>query len=173
MFITIIIIIIHEEQRIGSMELFQNAQVIRLQSYNDKYLIAGEDGETVVQDRDGSTKNSLWMVELVVRERDVIRLKSCYGKYLTATNTPFIPKVTAKMVLQSTAAGKDGKRTLWEPVRDGFQVRLRTVSGNYLRPNGGLPPWRNSITHDVPHWNKTLDKLLWDVHVVETRFPVV
>lgn len=154
---------------IVSMELFQNANVIRLQSYNDKYIIAGEDEETVVQDRDGSTKNSLWTVEFVVGKRDVIRLRSCYGKYLTATNTPFIPKVTAKMVLQSC---KEGQRTEWEPIRDGFQVRLRTVSGTYLRPNGGLPPWRNSITHDIPHWNKTLDKLLWDVHVVESRLPV-
>ncbi|KAI5662024.1 hypothetical protein M9H77_21347 [Catharanthus roseus] len=152
------------------MELFEKAQTIRLRSYNDKYLIAGEDEETVYQDRNNSTKNSLWTVELVAG-RDVIRLKSCYGKYLTATNIPFPPKVTGKRVIQSLPSNQDASIFEWEPIRDGFQVKLKTLWGNYLRPNGGLPPWRNSITHDIvviPQWNRSQEKILWDVEVAES-----
>ncbi|KAF1877645.1 hypothetical protein Lal_00040362 [Lupinus albus] len=57
----------------------------------------------------------------------------------------------------------------WEPIREGVQVRLKTRYGQYLRGNGGLPPWRNSITHDVPHRSATANWILWDVDIVELR----
>ncbi|KAF5449731.1 hypothetical protein F2P56_030148 [Juglans regia] len=56
----------------------------------------------------------------------------------------------------------------WEPIRDGFQVKLRTWCGKYLRANGGTPPWRNSITHDDPHSSSTQNWILWDVEPVES-----
>ncbi|RHN41171.1 hypothetical protein MtrunA17_Chr8g0363181 [Medicago truncatula] len=47
------------------------------------------------------------------------------------------------------------------------QVKLKTIDGNVLRANGGLPPWRNSVTHDIPHRSATQDWILWDVDVLE------
>ncbi|KAL2532737.1 Protein of unknown function (DUF569) [Abeliophyllum distichum] len=42
-----------------------------------------------------------------------------------------------------------------------------SLYGQILRANGGLPLWRNSVTHDVPHRTTTQEWILWDVHVVE------
>lgn len=147
------------------MEFFQKAKKVRLRGRRDKHLIAADDQETVVQCRNGSGENAVWAVELV-EGRDVLRLKSCHGKYLTASCVPFIPGVTGKKVLQ-TLPDTNEPSTEWEPIRDGFQIRFKSFRGNYLRPNGGLPPWRNSITHDPPHRNRTYEKALWDVEVVE------
>ncbi|CDP18719.1 unnamed protein product [Coffea canephora] len=149
------------------MELFQKAKTIRLRSYRDKYLTAEDDEENVIQDRDGSTKNSIWTVEFVPG-RDVVRFVSCYGKYLTASNMPLVPRMPGRKVIQTLPNCRD-PRIDWEPIRDGFQVKLKTLWGNFLRPNGGVPPWRNCITHDIPHFSTTSNKILWDVEVVETR----
>lgn len=151
------------------MELFQRARTVRLRSYRDKYLTALDDEETVIQARAGSTKNSIWEVELGP-ESDVLRLISCYGKYLTATNVPLVPRaMSGRRVIQTSPENERDPRIDWEPIRDGVQVKLKTLWGNFLRPNGGVPPWRNCITHDIPHSNMTINKILWDVEVVETR----
>lgn len=151
----------------SAMELFQRAKVIRLRSHHDKYLLADDDEETVCQDRNGSVKNAKWTVEFV--EHSVgLRFKSCYGKYLTAANVPFLLGMTGKKVLQTLPQRLDSSLE-WEPVREGVQVRLKTRYGQFLRANGGVPPWRNSITHDIPHRTATQDWVLWDVDVVEIR----
>ncbi|PIN20646.1 hypothetical protein CDL12_06664 [Handroanthus impetiginosus] len=147
------------------MDIFLKAKTIRLISHKDKYLKAEEDRVTISLSRDGSAKNTIWIVEFV-EGKDCIQLKSCFGTYLTASSLPFLPGVTGKKVIQTWPSQCDSA-TEWEPLRDGMQVRMRSLWGNFLRPNGGLPPWRNSITHDVPHRRKTHDKLLWDVEVVE------
>ncbi|KAL0378174.1 UNVERIFIED_CONTAM: hypothetical protein Sradi_3122900 [Sesamum radiatum] len=147
------------------MDLFRKAKTVRLISHKDKYLVAEEDCLTVSQDRDGSTKNAVWTVEFV-EGKNCIRLLSCYGTYLTASSIPFLPGVTGKKVIQ-TWSSQCHSGAEWEPLRDGMQVRLRSQWGNFLRPNGGLPPWRNSVTHDVPHRSKTYEKVLWGVEVVE------
>lgn len=148
------------------MELFHKAKAVRLQSHHDKYLTADEDEESVTQDRNGSSKNAKWAVEFVEKTDNVIRLKSCYGKYLTASNQPFLLGMTGRKVLQTVPNRLDSSIE-WEPIREGHQVKLRTRYGQFLRGNGGLPPWRNSVTHDIPHRTKTQDWILWDVHVVE------
>lgn len=148
------------------MDLFAKAKTVRLRSYLDRYLVAEEDGETISQGRDGSERNTIWTVEVVLGQ-DYVRLQSCYGTYLTASSLPFLPGFTGRKVVQSTPQKCD-PATQWEPLRDGMQVRLRSLWGNFLRPNGGLPPWRNSVTHDIPHRTSTYDKILWDVEVVET-----
>ncbi|XP_022157669.1 uncharacterized protein LOC111024325 [Momordica charantia] len=149
------------------MELFQKAKAVRLRSHHDKYLLAEDDEESVCQDRNGSVKNAKWTVEFVDHSA-VLRFKSCYGKYLTASNIPFFFGMTGKKVLQTLPPRLDSS-VEWEPVREGFQVRLKTRYGQFLRANGGVPPWRNSITHDIPHRTATQDWVLWDVDVIEIR----
>lgn len=47
-----------------------------------------------------------------------------------------------------------------------LQVRLVTAfGGTCLRANGGTPPWKNSVTHDVPSAKRS--RILWDVEAVE------
>lgn len=157
----------------SAMELFQKARVVRLRSHHDKYLLADDDEETVCQDRNGSVRNARWTVEFVGKfsgedAASVLRLKSCFGKYLTASNMPFLLGMSGKKVLQTLPSRLDSS-VEWEPIREGFQVRLKTRYGQFLRANGGLPPWRNSITHDIPHRTSTQDWILWDVDVVEIR----
>ena len=149
------------------MELFKKAKVVRLRSYHDKYLLADCDQETVCQDRNGSDMDARWTVE-IVENSNVIRLKSIYGKYLTASNMPFLFGGTGKKVLQTLPRRLDSS-VEWEPIQEGIQFRLKTRYGQFLRANGGLPPWRNSITHDIPHRSATRDWILWDVDVIELR----
>ena len=149
------------------MELFQKAKTVRLRSYHDKYLLAGDDEETIWQDHDRSTKNTKWELE-ILKDSKVIRFRSCHGKYLTATNMPFLFGVTCKKVQQTMPHNLDSS-VEWEPIRKGCQVRLKSCYGQYLRANGGLPPWRNSVTHDIPYRRATKDWILWDVVIVEFR----
>ncbi|XP_047317088.1 uncharacterized protein LOC124920611 [Impatiens glandulifera] len=146
------------------MEFFRKAKSVRLRSHHDKFLLADDDKVTVCQDRHGTCKAAKWIVELVDGCDTVIRLKSCYGRYLTAADDQFLLGVTGRKVLQTLPSRLDSK-VEWEPTRDGFQVRLKTRYGNYLRANGGLPPWRNSITHDIPH--RHTGWILWQVDIVE------
>nr|GEW85338.1 actin cross-linking [Tanacetum cinerariifolium] len=152
------------------MDLFRNAKAVRLKNNHNKYLHAEDDEESVSQDRNGSSKNNRWTVEFVQDSTDdnitIIRLKSCYNKYLTASNQPFLLGMTGRKVLQTVPRRLDSS-VEWEPIREGNQVKLRTRYGQYLRANGGLPPWRNSVTHDVPHRTATQEWVLWDVDVVD------
>ena len=149
------------------MELFQNAQVVRLRGHHDKFLFADDDEKSVSQDPNGSVKNARWTLEMV-KNANVLRFKSCYGKYLTASNMPFLLGMTGKKVLQTFPKRLDSS-VEWEPIREGFQVKLKTRYGQYLRGNGGLPPWRNSITHDIRHSTATSNWVLWDVDIVEIQ----
>ncbi|KAG6429660.1 hypothetical protein SASPL_107712 [Salvia splendens] len=149
------------------MEQFLNAKIVRLKSSHDKYLTADEDEESVIQGRDGSSRASKWTVEFVENSDGIIRLKSCYGKYLTASNQPFLLGMTGRKVLQTNPARLDSS-VEWDPVRDkGTAVKLRTRYGHFMRANGGLPPWRNSVTHDIPHRTTTKEWILWEVDVVD------
>ncbi|KAL1317400.1 hypothetical protein HN51_069483 [Arachis hypogaea] len=150
----------------NGMDFFRHAKAVRLRSHHDKYLIAEDDEETVTQDRNGASKSARWHVEYVDSYDNIIRLKSCYGKYLTASTNPFLLGMTGRKVLQTLPSRLDSS-VEWEPVKDGGRVKLKTRYGNFLRANGGVPPWRNSVTHDIPHRTATQDWVLWDVDVVE------
>lgn len=149
------------------MDLLQGAKSIRLRGHHDKYLLADEDEEHVSQERSGSTRRARWTVEFI-DGHPVIRLKSCYGKYLTASSEPFLLGMTGSKVLQTVPRRLDSS-VEWEPIRDGMQIKLKTRYGNFLRANGGLPPWRNSVTHDIPHRHH--DWVLWEVEIVEVQAP--
>nr|XP_043636684.1 uncharacterized protein LOC122607721 [Erigeron canadensis] len=148
------------------MDLFTNAKAVRLKNNHNKYLHADDDEESVSQDRNGSSKNNRWIVEFTDDSNRIIRLKSCYHKYLTASNMPYLLGMTGRKVLQTVPKRLDSS-VEWEPIREGNQVKLKTRYGQYLRANGGVPPWRNSVTHDVPHTTATKEWVLWDVDVVD------
>ncbi|KAF5194500.1 putative actin cross-linking protein [Thalictrum thalictroides] len=154
------------------MEFFKNAKAVRLRSHHDKFLLADDDEESVCQDRNGSSKNARWNVEFLdsFEGDSLIRLNSCYGKYLTASNVPLLFGVTGQRVLQTKPIRLDSSLE-WEPIREGMQVKLKTRYGNFLRANGGVPPWRNQITHDVPMRNSHQDWILWDVEIIQIQQP--
>ncbi|KAJ9152533.1 hypothetical protein P3X46_026093 [Hevea brasiliensis] len=148
------------------MEFFNKAKTVRLRSYHDKFLVADEDEETVRQDHDGSPSKACWTIEFVQSNSHLIRLKSSYGKYLSASNESFLLGLTGKKVMQIISATKKDITIDWEPRTEGFHVKLRTRAGTFLRANGGTPPWRNSVTHDVPHRSATQDWVLWKVDIL-------
>ncbi|KAK1376512.1 DUF569 domain-containing protein [Heracleum sosnowskyi] len=103
------------------------------------------------------------------RNVNEVRLRSCHGKYLIAHDDE--ESVTqdrhGRKVLQTVPHRLDSS-VEWEPIRDGEnQVKLRTRYGEFLRANRGLPPWRNSVTHDIPRRTATQDWIFWYVDVVE------
>lgn len=150
------------------MELFAKASAVKLRSHLDKYLVADDGREKVRQSRNGSSRRAKWVVELVEGKTHVVRLKSCHGRYLTATDRPFLLGMTGERVVQSDFETDSDWKFEWQPIRDGFQVRLRSWCGKYLRGNGGTRPWRNSVTHDEPHsYSSTSNWVLWDVEAVE------
>ncbi|XP_075656703.1 uncharacterized protein LOC142626882 [Castanea sativa] len=153
------------------MDLFRNAKAVRLRSHHDKYLVAEEDQVSVTQERNGSStssKRAWWTVEFVKGTQSIIRLKSCYNKYLTASNHPFLFGATGHKVVQSLPQRLDSSHE-WEPINEGSRVKLKTRFGKFLRANGGVPPWRNSITHDIPFRDSSQNYILWDVDIVEIQ----
>ena len=158
------------------MEFFNNAKAVRLKSHLDKYLFADDDEETIRQTRNGSSRRAWWTVELVEGKSHVIRLRSfLHGKYLTASDEPFLLGMTGKKVIlmgtnnnNNPTSMKNDSAFEWEPRTEGFQIKLRSIKGGkYLWANGGTPPWRNTVTHDAPHRTATQNWILWDVDVVD------
>ncbi|KAL3751041.1 hypothetical protein ACJRO7_011938 [Eucalyptus globulus] len=150
------------------MDLFTKTGAVKLRSHLDKYLVADDDRKTARQIRNGAAARARWSVEPVEGRADLVRLRSCHGRYLAASDEPFLLGMTGKKVLQALPGeGPSSSWTLeWEPIRDGFQVKLRSWCGKYLRANGGPPPWRNSVTHNDPLAGGTQNWVLWDVEAV-------
>lgn len=150
------------------MEFFTKSSAIRLRSHLDKYLVADHGREKVRQSRNGSSSKSIWVIEVVQGKNNVVRFKSCHGRYLTATEDPFLLGMTGERVVQGDFEVDADWKYEWEPVRDGFQVKLKSWCGKYLRGNGGTLPWRNAVTHDEPsNYSATRNWVLWDVEAVE------
>lgn len=170
------------------MDLFPNRSTIRLKNYREKYLFAEKDEESVSISRDGSTMNSYWTVEVI--DEDCITLKSCYGKYLTASNKPSIPGMRARylkvtqtrlgnrnpnhpitIIDDSSITGKWNSALQWVPLMTEIcpEVRLKTHYGNYLQSNKGPPPLGNMVTHDLPRKEGPMNKrIAWQVELVES-----
>lgn len=151
------------------MDLLRNAKAVRLRSHHGKFLHADDDQESVSQNRSATAHNNIWTIEFVSNTPDnvtIIRLKSCYDKYLTASNHHFLLGMTGKKVLQTVPNRLDSS-VEWEPMGHGKQVKLKTRYGHYLRANGGLPPWRNSVTHDIPHRSATQGWINWQIEIVD------
>ncbi|CAN6908266.1 unnamed protein product [Brassica oleracea] len=155
----------NENEAVSAMDIFQKAKAIRIRSSHNKFLAAADDEETVFQKKKGSTKNAQWTVEPVRDSAHVIRLKSCYGKYLTALNERFLLGAKGKRVIQLMPIQLDSS-VEWEPVREGSKILLRTRNGKYLRANSGPPPLRKSVTHNKRH-SATQESISWEVDIVE------
>ncbi|GJR45012.1 RNA-directed DNA polymerase, eukaryota [Tanacetum coccineum] len=134
------------------------AKVVRLRSHLNKFLVADDDEKTVRQSRKGSSVRARWTVEMVEGKNNVIRLKSCSsGKYLTPSSEPFLTGMTGKKVVQDIQANKRDSSMEWEPIKENGLVKLKSKDGKFLRANGGTPPWRNSVTYDLPQRSATKD----------------
>ncbi|GMI68454.1 CROLIN 1 [Hibiscus trionum] len=108
------------------MEIFQKSRVVRLCSHHERLLVANDDQETVSQERDWSSMKAQWTVEFPESSSIHIRLESCYGKYVTASNMPFLIGLRGKMVLQ-TLPRRLTSSVEWEPIGEGVQDMLRPV----------------------------------------------
>ncbi|KAJ7518931.1 hypothetical protein O6H91_20G015800 [Diphasiastrum complanatum] len=153
------------------MEHFFGAKTIHLRCHHGKYLCAEEDHISISQNRRANSDSAIWIVEIVkdksVEQQPIIRLKTRFNTYLTASKTPFLLGMTGRKVLQCSRCKTDSS-VEWEPISEGNWIKLKTRHGNFLRANGGVRPWKNSVTHDVPVRSKTTDWILWEVEVVET-----
>lgn len=149
------------------MEFFLRAKVFRLKSsHQSKYLLADQDEETVKLTREISFQNTRWSYELVEGKTNVIRLRSCHSwKYLAASEEHYLLGMTGKRVAQRPWLGPTVE---WEPIQEGPYIKLKSHTGTFLRANKGLPPWRNTITHDLAgHWTASESMILWIVDIVE------
>ncbi|KAL6136420.1 hypothetical protein ACLB2K_061715 [Fragaria x ananassa] len=66
---------------------------------------------------------------------------------------PRLMGMKSKKVVQTLPKTLDST-VEWEPIREeGFKVKLKMAGSHdeFSRANGGVPPWRNSITHDTAH----------------------
>ncbi|KAK1381312.1 DUF569 domain-containing protein [Heracleum sosnowskyi] len=115
------------------MEFF-NKKAIRLKSHLNKYLVASDDQESVRQSRNGFSPKATWLVYPVNDAGDLIRLKTCYGKYLSASNSAFLLGMTGNKVEQKFP--KSNVDFSGEPEHDGFHVNLKGFGGGYLRGFG-------------------------------------
>ncbi|CAD6341546.1 unnamed protein product [Miscanthus lutarioriparius] len=157
------------------MELFERARTVRLRSHHDKYLYADEDEAHVIQDRNAASPNARWVVEPVPHAPGVLRLRGRYGRYLSASNEPFLLGFTGRKVLQTLPHRLDSS-VEWVPVRDDAganaharAARLRTRYGNFLRANAGLPAVAELRHHDAPHRHSGW--VVWDVEIVQALPP--
>ncbi|KAK1351831.1 hypothetical protein POM88_053972 [Heracleum sosnowskyi] len=55
---------------------------------------------TITQGGHGSSEAALWTVELLPPDHNIDRLKSCYNKYLTTSNLPFLYGMRHRKLLQ-------------------------------------------------------------------------
>ncbi|KAF3455685.1 hypothetical protein FNV43_RR00327 [Rhamnella rubrinervis] len=151
------------------MKMFHNGMVVKLQSYHEKYLHAVDDQTSVIQGDNVATNNVKWRVESVPGSDTLIRLKSCYGKYLAASDEPFLVGFTGFQVHQTPPSGCPNSSIDWEPIRGGNQVvQLKNSRfSTFLRANNRSPPWRYSVTHKLPLGSST-KRLDWNLIIVAT-----
>ncbi|GMH19384.1 hypothetical protein Nepgr_021225 [Nepenthes gracilis] len=152
------------------MEFFHGAKAVRLRSQHNKYLVAEDNEEIVWQSGDGASRSARWEVELVEGKSNAIRLKNCKTwKYLSASDEAFLLGWTGKRVVQASPRMKLDASVEWEPVKEGSHLKLKSLKGKgmFLRANGFTPPWKNSVTHDLPGRTATQDWILWRVDILE------
>ncbi|XP_024388378.1 uncharacterized protein [Physcomitrium patens] len=152
------------------MEFFKDVHSVRLLTQNGKYLWAAEDRNSVALRRGENTYGVDWRVE-VVPERNTIRLKSVYDLYLKPSDYASALGFTGRKIRQSFASKADSSLE-WEPVRSDSCVKFTAKGDKFLRANGGVPPYRNTVTYDVPMRKSKQHEVLWTVVVVKLKDPL-
>nr|XP_024923697.2 uncharacterized protein LOC107435393 isoform X4 [Ziziphus jujuba var. spinosa] len=139
------------------MEFFHNGNAVRLRSHHQRYLFAKDDQETVGQDKDRSSNGTRWTVEFVTGFNSVIRLKSCYGKYLTASDQPLILEgLGSSMKVAQTRPSPVDSTIEWELIRVGQHIRLKSRHhsvDSFLRGSGRFRLY--SVSHYPPQEHTT------------------
>ena len=82
------------------MEFFKNA-TLRLRSHFNKYLVAEDDKEKVRYKGNDASNRVFCSIEYVEENNNLICLKSCHGKYLKASDKPFLLGITGNKALQA------------------------------------------------------------------------
>ena len=82
------------------MEFFKNATV-RLRSHFNKYLVAEDDKEKVRYKGNDASNRAFCTIEYVEENNNLICLKSYHGKYLKASDKPFLLGMTGNKALQA------------------------------------------------------------------------
>lgn len=87
---------------------------------------------------------------------------------ISPIGTALLIQISRSRKVMQTLPQKLCSATEWEAEQDGsvYQVRLKTRYGHFLKPFGGIYPWRNTVTHDVPHRKKAT---LWEIEIMEAR----
>ncbi|KAH7834814.1 hypothetical protein Vadar_019965 [Vaccinium darrowii] len=159
------------------MDSFYKAKEVRLFNHHlNKFLYAHEDEKSIILHPRVVSEQDRWSVEFGPAG-NTIRLKSCHGTYLTASDVTLSCR-SVKKVLQSKVVPQGrhlDSSVEWEPVAaqgNPKLVKLRTQGGNFLRANRGLVPWCDSVTHNVPRQEPTEDSVLWyvewtDIHITD------
>ncbi|CAK9866431.1 unnamed protein product [Sphagnum jensenii] len=104
--------------------------------------------------------------QAVTGSHDTIRLKSINNLYLTALEEAFLLGETGNKVQQSYSSKADSA-VEWHPIHvtGENRIKLKTMRGTYLRANGGIPPYKNSVTHDSTKKAVSLNSFLWEVEI--------
>ncbi|XP_030947849.1 uncharacterized protein LOC115971884 [Quercus lobata] len=147
------------------MEFFKDATAVRLRSHFNKYLVAEDDEKRVRQRSNGASNRAFWTIEIVEENSNLIRLKSCHGKYLKASDEPFLLGVTGKKVLQAKRVSENDSSMEWEPRKDGVYLKLRTKSGNYLTATQDWILWE--VDMDITRDRSSLSSFSINSSVVE------
>ncbi|KAG5621655.1 hypothetical protein H5410_006873 [Solanum commersonii] len=145
-----------------AVEFLDDQQYLRLKSCHGKYLTASN--VPLLPKVISQSSFSSHFFKLGVGEVQCGESRVQIVNQLSYEDSP----VTASRKVMQTLPKKLCSATEWEAEQDGslYQIRLKTRYGHFLRPFGGIPPWRNIVTHDVPHRKKAT---LWEIEIMETH----
>ncbi|URD96786.1 hypothetical protein MUK42_06713 [Musa troglodytarum] len=142
------------------MEFFAGARVVRLRSFNNKYLMAEHDMKRVSLHRRDAWLGGRWTVDVITDHlnKPALRFQSWCGHYLA---------VDRKVLRQIPDGFSD--HVGWQPLQEGSCVLLRCNLVDYLRAHDSHMPWEPSVTVGTPSWRQHRNWYQWHVEVLETQ----
>ncbi|KAJ8506566.1 hypothetical protein OPV22_007452 [Ensete ventricosum] len=142
------------------MDFFAVARVIRLRSFNQKYLVAMEDTNRVDMEEFGFSDGARWTVEIIANEQR-LRLRSLWNRYLASDYF-----MVSQQLLYRVGYHYD-----WQPLADGPHVLLRLNDVRYLSAAQLPMPWYVNVSLGTPSWDTSWAPLYWDVEIVAAEHP--